>query len=158
MKCIYCIGLVFLMSFYVYGQNKLTNIADLGGMAGCWEQKNEAKKLLISEMWMSPAGSSMLGMGRTVKNGKTTGWEYMRIEQRDDGIYFVSKPKENSEDTAFKLKSLTAAGTVFENKDHDFPQRVIYKIQGDKMIARIEGNDNGKFLGIDFPMIRANCE
>ena len=157
MRFIGSIGLLLLSCFSIYGQEKVTAIADLDGMAGCWEQKDDSKKLLISEMWMKPAGMSMLGMGRTVKNDKTTGWEYMRIEQRADGMYFVSKPKENTEDTAFKLIRSTLNEVVFENKEHDFPQRIIYKLQGTTMVGRIEGNNNGKFLGIDFPMNRVKC-
>ena len=157
MKIIGFIGLMVIASVCVSAQGKVTKIADLDGMAGCWEQKNAAKKLLISEMWMSPAGTSILGMGRTVKNDKTTGWEYMRIEQRADGIYFVSRPKENAEDTAFKLIRSTKSEFVFENKDHDFPQRVIYKLQGDKMTGRIEGNNSGEFMYFDFPMNKVKC-
>ena len=142
----------------VAGQRAGASITDLSGMAGCWERKDDAKKLLVSEHWMKPAGASMLGIGRTVKNGKTAGWEFMRIEERDDGIYFISRPKENSEDTAFKLISTTVTEFVFENKEHDFPQRVIYRVKRKAMTGRIEGNNEGKFLGIDFPMVRVPCE
>jgi len=157
MKIMILVGLSLLSSLYVAGQNKASEIDHLNGMAGCWERKDDAKNLFISEQWMSPAGTSILGMGRTVKNGKTTGWEFMRIEQREDGLYFVSRPKENKEDTAFKLISSTLNEVVFENKEHDFPQRIIYKLQGAKMTGRIEGNNNGKFLGIDFPMDKVKC-
>lgn len=154
------IVLVVTMTGYALGasaQDKVTELADFHGMAGCWERKDDAKKLLISEQWMSPAGSSILGMGRTVKNGKTTGFEYMRIEQRPDGIYFVSKPRENPEETSFKLIRSTLNEVVFENPRHDYPQRIIYKLLGTKMVGRIEGNNNGKFLGIDFPMDKVKC-
>ena len=107
---------------------------------------------------MKPAGTSILGMGRTVKKGKTTDWEFMRIEERADGIFFVAQPKDNAEETAFKLIRSTLNEVVFENKEHDFPQRVIYKLKGKTLTGRIEGNNNGKFVGIDFPMNRAKCE
>ncbi len=136
---------------------KVTVIADFDGMAGCWEQRDDAKKLLISEQWMSPAGTSILGVGRTVKNGKTVDYEFMRVEQRPDGIFYVAKPKENNEETAFKLISSNLNEVVFENKEHDFPQRIIYKLMGPKMIGRIEGNNNGKFMAIDFPMNKVKC-
>ena len=136
---------------------KVTEIKDFDGMAGCWEQRDDAKKLLISEQWMSPAGTSILGIGRTVKNGKTVDYEFMRVEQRVDGIYYVAKPKENNDETAFKLIRSTLNEVVFENKEHDFPQRIIYKLMGIKMIGRIEGNNNGKFMGIDFPMNKVKC-
>src|SRR5438045_792337 len=98
--------LIAAMSGFAMGvsaQNKVIELKDLAGMAGCWERKDDAKKLLISEQWMAPAGTSILGIGRTVKNGATTAFEYMRIEQRADGLFFVSKPKENPEETSFKL-------------------------------------------------------
>lgn len=148
---------LFLVLTAIGQRSPVTSIEDFDGMAGCWEHKDTAKNLLISEQWMSPAGTSILGMGRTVKNGKTVGFEYMRIEQNADGIFFIARPHENKEETAFKLKSSTLNEVVFENLEHDFPQRVIYKLQGTKMIGRIEGNQNGKFLGIDFPMNKVKC-
>lgn len=105
----------------------------------------------------APAGTSILGIGRTVKDGKTVDYEFMRVEQRADGIYYVAKPKENNEESPFKLTRSTKNEVIFENKEHDFPQRVIYKLQGTKMIGRIEGNNNGKFMGIDFPMNKVKC-
>lgn len=138
-------------------QQKFTEITDFSGMAGCWEQRDDARNMLITEQWMSPAGTSILGMGRTVKNGKTSSFEYMRIEKRDDGIYFVSRPKENTEDTAFKLISSTGNEVVFENKEHDFPQRVIYELHGTKMTGRIEGTIGGRSRSADFPMMRTKC-
>lgn len=149
---------VTLSSFILAtGQNSVTTIADLDRMSGCWERNDKAKNLLISEHWMTPAGTSILGMGRTVKNGKTVDHEFMRIEQRADGIYFVARPKANTEETAFKLIRSTASEVVFENLAHDFPQRVMYTFSSNAMTGRIEGTQNGKFKGIDFPMVRAKC-
>lgn len=143
--------------FCVLGQNKVMSIADLGGMAGCWENDDKAKSLLVSEQWMKPAGTSILGMGRTVKKGKTVDFEFMRIEQRSDGMYFVAQPKANAEETAFQLIRSTVNEVVFENNGHDFPQRVIYKFSSDKLTGRIEGDNKGKFVGIDFPMVKVAC-
>ena len=147
---------VFLMAVTCgYSQSTLT---DFKLMAGCWELRDDSKTLLISEQWMSPAGTSILGIGRTVKNDKTTDWEFMRIEQRLDGIFYVARPKANSDETDFKLISTDASRFVFENKAHDFPQRVIYTVTKDTLTGRIEGEMNGKPRGVDFPMKRVRCE
>lgn len=42
------------LALSISAQKVVTEIADFGGMAGCWEQKDAAKKLLISEQWMPP--------------------------------------------------------------------------------------------------------
>jgi hypothetical protein len=136
-----------------YAQNVILN--NFAGLAGCWERSDRGS--LISEMWMKPAGTSMMGSGRTVKNGKTTDFEFLRIEQRDDAIYYVAKPRANTQDTAFKLTTWSANEFVFENPQHDFPQRIIYKINGASLSARIEGTRNGKTSGFDFAMTRVSC-
>ncbi|CAN5357728.1 DUF6265 family protein [soil metagenome] len=140
-----------------FGQEKAVEIANFDGMAGCWERSDKAKSLLISEQWMKPAGTSLMGMGRTVRGGKTVDFEFMRIEHRVDGVYYVAQPKANAEETAFKLIRSSANEFVFENKAHDFPQRIIYKFEATKMVGRIEGDDKGKFVGIDFPFDRVKC-
>ena len=106
---------------------------------------------------MKPAGTSMIGAGRTVKNGKTTDYEFLRIEQREDAIYYIAKPRANAQETAFKLKTWSGNDFVFENPEHDFPQRILYKVNGNSLAARIEGTRNGKSSGINFPMIRVPC-
>jgi hypothetical protein len=143
-------------SLLVFAQT--AKIEDLKWMAGCWEQRNDVRKTLITEQWMKPAGDAILGMGRTVRNGKVTGFEYMRIEQTADGLVFISKPKENADETQFKLIRSAAGELVFENPAHDFPQRVIYKLGGANLTGRIEGKMNGKDRAIDFPMMRVKCE
>ncbi len=157
MKPIVSVGLLILLYSVSFGQNKVTKLADLNGMAGCWEHRDAKRGLFTTEIWMKPAGTSILGIGRTVKGGKTVDHEYMRIEQREDGLFFIARPKENAEETAFKLVRSTVNEVVFENKEHDFPQRVIYRLNGTAMTGRIEGLDRGRPKGIDFPMERAKC-
>ena len=48
---------------------------------------------------------------------------------------------------------------VFENPTHDFPQRVIYRLDDAGVLrARIEGLVAGKPRAEDFPMRRVRCE
>jgi len=158
MKRILFFSVILFSVSLAQGQDLLTSIKDFAGMAGCWERTNAAKTLIVSEQWMRPAGTSMLGMGRTVKDGRTSDYEYMRIEQRDDGIYFVAKPLANTTETSFKMKSLQPGIVIFENLAHDFPQRVIYNFsKADSLTARIEGTMNGKKSGLDFAYVRAKC-
>ena len=141
-----------------FGQDLARSITDLGKMAGCWERENKAASLYVNEQWMIPAGNTMIGMGRTVKNGITTEYEYMRIEQRGIDLFFISKPKANPSETEFKLTSMQPGLFVFENPTHDFPQKIIYRLTDAKRLdARIEGTINGKQTKIDFPFVRGTC-
>ena len=138
---------------------KKVTVESFAFMKGCWVVERPERKLRIEEQWMAPAGGTMIGMARTVKDGKTTGWEFMRIEADESGVVFVSKPKENKEEAAFRYKSSAPNEGNFEIPDQDFPQRVIYRSGGpDILNARIEGTQNGKLAGVDFPYKRVDCK
>ena len=133
-------------------------VEDLAWIAGCWEIKDAAKQLTIVEQWMAPDAGAMLGMSRTVRRGKMTGYEFLRIVRDDVSVKYVSRPSENNTDTDFRLVKSSANEVVFENPQHDFPQRIIYRRDGDKLTARIEGPSGGKTRGIDFPYVRVPCQ
>ena len=131
-------------------------LAPMAWLTGCWAE--EGAEAGTTEQWMAPAGGTMLGMGRTVKNGKTVTFEFMRLRTNEEGkLVFIALPKGQGE-TTFTLISHVDQRAVFENLAHDFPQRVIYqKLTNDKLAARIEGLRNGALRGIDFPMQRMAC-
>ena len=154
-----------LLCFSAIGYSQSTDkpqadakVEDLSWMAGCWESKDAAKQRSIVEQWMAPDGGAMLGMSRTVKAGKMTGYEFLRIVRDDVSVKYVSRPSQNSSDTDFRLLKQSVNEVIFENLQHDFPQRIIYRRDGDKLNARIEGPSGGKTIGIDFPYTRSRCE
>lgn len=141
-----------------FGQSVKTSLADVGWISGCWEMIVPEKGLQINEQWMKPAGGAMIGAGRTISGGKTVDYEYLRVVEEVGGIFYIAKPTGNKEETRFKLVRASASEVVFENPTHDFPQRVLYRRDGDKLNARIEGTKDGKTRGMDFPYLRAKCE
>ena len=103
---------------------------------------------------MKPAGGTMLGMGRTVRGGKTTEFEFLQIREVNGKLAYVAKPSGQTEST-FPVKSLTDAEVVFEDLAHDFPQRIIYRRQADgSLTASVEGTRNGLAGGIVYPYKR----
>jgi hypothetical protein len=148
--------ILFLSAITVAAQQ--AKLSDLDGMAGCWERRDAPKKLLVTEQWMKPAGGAMLGMGRTVRDGKATDWEFMRIEQRGDTLVFIAMPRGNKTETEFTLTGTVKPGeVVFENPAHDFPQVVSYRFDARTLTGRIEGKLKDKPTAIDFPFVRTAC-
>jgi hypothetical protein len=143
--------LVFAAGASVRGQGKPT-LKMLGWLTGCWS--NGAG---IDENWMKPAGDTMFGSNRVVKNGKTQGFEFMRLREGDDGVFFTAWLA-GQDETSFRLISWAGGRFVFENPQHDFPQRVIYQRRANgSMLGRIEGVIDGKPQAADFPFQRAKC-
>ena len=141
------------LSSSVKGQtSEKRSLSDLSWITGDW-QSPAGGSSQVDEHWTKPAGASMLGMSRTIAGEKTAEYEYLRIEQRADGIYYVAHPKARCPGTDFKLTRVTATEAVFENPEHDFPKRIIYRKTGDdSLTASIDGGEGTKAMA--FPMIR----
>jgi len=123
-------------------------------LAGCWRQ--ERPNGMVEEQWLAPGGGMMLGMSRTVRDGKVRTYEFTRIQEADGRLTFFAMPS-GQPPAAFPLKSAAAGKLVFENPAHDFPQRVIYKSQGQNgLLGRIEGEIDGKARSADFPYKRCS--
>lgn len=101
----------------------------------------------------------MLGTSRTVKKGKTVQFEFMELRYLTDGkLAFIAHPS-SQRTTTFPVLRISDSEAVFENPQHDFPQRVVYARAGDsKLKARIEGTRNGAVRVIEFPMRRIACD
>ena len=128
----------------------VSDISELSWISGDW-QSPPGGRAQTEEHWTLPAGGSMLGMSRTVAGARTAEFEFLRIEQRDDGIYYVAQPKGRCPATDFKLTRVTAEEAVFENPTHDFPKRIIYrKPDGDTLTAIIDAGEGTKQMTFPF--------
>ena len=137
---------------YSLGQSGETlSIATLTWIAGDW-QLEPGGRAQVEEHWTKLAGGTMMGMSRTVAGEKTVEFEYLRIEQRADGIYYVAHPKARCPGTDFKLTRASTTEAVFENPQHDFPKRIIYRKTDDGLTASIDGGEGTKAMA--FPMKR----
>ena len=154
---------LLVIAFVVFGVGVSRNVAagaipDLAWLQGCWVS-NASGEPQTTEHWMKPAGGTMLSMSRTVAADKTVGFEFMRIARETDGeIYFIAKPSGQAE-ARFKLIKNDKREVVFENPAHDFPQRIVYRLQDDgALLGRIEGLSNGQPKAVDFPMRKTPCD
>ena len=130
-------------------------LENLAWLSGCWEGRQG--KATIEEIWSKPAGGSMLGLGRTVKDGKTISFEFMQFREENGSLVFLPQPQGGTL-TSFPLKDSFGEKLTFENKEHDFPQRVIYERKGPgSLLAAIEGTYQGKESREEFQMIKVRC-
>jgi hypothetical protein len=128
------------------------SINDLAWITGDW-QSGPGGRPKVEEHWTNPAGATMMGLSRTIVGEKTAEFEYLRIEQRAEGIFYVAHPNGRCPGTDFRLSKLSDSEAIFENPQHDFPKRIIYrKTADDGLTASIDGGEGTKSMS--FPMIR----
>jgi hypothetical protein len=147
------LALVFVAAMAASTPAAEADIGRLGWMTGCWMQVRSNGR--VDEQWLAPGGGMMLGMSRTLKEGKLREYEFLRIAPGSDGrLAFIAKPSGQAE-ASFPLKEVTDDTVVFEDPTHDFPQRILYKrVSPTAIIARIEGNISGQARSVDYPYTR----
>jgi hypothetical protein len=155
---LFALSILLLLSTSALAQGvpKKPSVDDLAWMSGCWKQSRGTDMYTI-EQWTRPAGM-MLGTARSYREGKMTSYEFLRIIEKDGDIFYVAIPSGQKE-AYFKLTSIKAGEAVFENPEHDFPQKIAYRKEGkDGMRARVEATENGKLNGFDVVFTRISCE
>jgi len=134
-----------------------SGIEQLGWFAGCWVLDDGKER--TEETWMKPAGQSMLGMSRTVAGGKTVFTEHIQIREANGQLAYIVALGMGAKPTVFKLIKSSDNEVVFENPEHDFPQRIIYRRESaDALFARIEGAEKGVNKAMDFKYKRSKCD
>ena len=96
----------------------------------------------------------MLGVSRTVQDGKTLSFEFLRIVERPDGLVYIAQPG-GKPPTEFRLDSEKGDEWVFENPEHAFPRKIRYKrVSNDSLLARIEDASEVKHVDFAYSRVR----
>src|SRR5688572_24563646 len=121
-------------------QIAITSIDQLDWLAGHWVSESEAGSLVNEELWLAPAGGLMLGVNRTLEGGRAVFYEFVMIREMNGHIAYLAMPGGQSPPTVFPLVESSAGMTaIFENPAHDFPQRIVYRRDGDQLTATLTG-------------------
>jgi len=133
-----------------------TGVETLGWLTGCWSRTDlDAGS---GEQWMAPGGGTMLGMSRTVQDGRTVEYEFVVIRPAPDGTLVYHAHPSGQASAEFRLVRTAEHEVIFENVAHDFPQRIGYRLDPDGTLkAWIEGRRNGTTRRVSLPMRRAPC-
>ena len=88
------------------------------------------------ERWSKMDHGMMLGTMQGVRRGKTTDWEFLRVEMDGTTPVFYASVK-GTPAVAFRAVKVEPNAVTFENPKHDYPQRVRYWREGDTLKAAI---------------------
>ena len=149
------ITFLILLSFGVYGQQNTENFKSLSWLIGNWE--GQSGKATLSENWKKINDFTMVGKGRTVVNGETVVVENLQLHLIGNHLGYIASPND-APPVFFTLIESQENKWVFENLEHDFPQRIIYTRKStDIFEAKIEGvNSKGENASQAFEFKRSD--
>ncbi len=123
-------------------------------LQGCWELTDRNRT--VEEIWTTPKGGSMIGVSRTIRDGKLTEYETIVLREQGDRLAYIAHPSGQSTAT-FLSTQVTDRELLFENRTHDFPQQIGYTRKAGTLLAWVSGTANGKTRRIEFPYLRVKC-
>ena len=119
---------------------------------GKWQMDTD--KLEFFEEWELVNETELIGKSYSTEDGVKVISENIYLKKFADTWAYVALPV-NQTITLFALTEYSESKFIFENEEHDFPQRVIYEFTADgKLNAAIEGMLDGELMRRDFSFIR----
>jgi hypothetical protein len=111
---------------------------DLRWMEGVWRACDAGSETV--ETWTHASEGLLFGHSTTRRGGRLTEWEQLRIIARGGVTVYQAMP--NGRDAVdFMLVDQSPQGAIFQNRDNDWPNVIVYEREGDVMTATIRGLD-----------------
>jgi Domain of unknown function (DUF6265) len=113
--------------------------SDLAWMSGRWEARSGER--WTEEYWSQARGGAMLGYSRSGQRETMREFEYLRLQAGEDGVLVYLAMPGGRPAVGFRLVRSDGSSATFENPSHDFPQRIVYRRDGDRLTATISALD-----------------
>lgn len=130
-------------------------IKQLEWLLGTWT--TESGEEFSQETWTKENDSTYTAFSFTEIAGKTVFAETMALEEKADNLMLtvLTANTKDAKPVTFKMISSEKGEVTFENKNHDFPERIIYTNPAkDSLHAMIKGTVDGEVKKIDFRFSR----
>lgn len=115
----------------VAGHNSTGNV--LPWLEGCWESTDKRSM----EVWVSDDTGDLDGFGVAMHEGSVVFYEILGIRLDEDGSLVYRAVPSGQSPTSFQATEWTDSSVAFTNPAHDYPQRIEYRREGDKLFAQI---------------------
>lgn len=122
-------------------------------LKGTWRMEGK----VIYEHWDSLNINTMRGFTYRLKLGHPQVREYLNLSKSDAGIYYTATVLNQNAGKGVDFKFSKSDSTwVFENPNHDFPKKIIYKeLSKDEIEVEIS---DGKLRSFKYKMHRLDSE
>lgn len=127
-------------------------------LEGTW--RRETARGTAYERWRAVSPRTLEGEAwLEATAGGRVSTESLRLVEMGGEWFYLPRPRENPLPVAFRLVESGPRRLVFENREHDFPQRIGYELGEDgTLLAWIEGPADGEPRRVDFRYRRAPAD
>ncbi len=110
-------------------------------LIGKWKRNNEEEGKETFENWEKISKTEYSGIGFTMQNGDTIKQEKIKIVKSNEKWNLIVKVPEEAESITFKMAEIESEKFVCTNDSLDFPKRIEYWKNGNKINALVSGGE-----------------
>ncbi|MEP7146580.1 MAG: DUF6265 family protein [bacterium] len=149
---LYAVLALILLSFNLVKMDyDIEDFIKLYPLEGEWTMPFKGGELI--ERWERKYNKMLEGETIFLKGNEKQPIESISLFLRDGRIYYtpVVNGTQDEEPVQFTLIEIDKKKFIFQNKEHDFPQRIIYELRSvNELVATIEGETNNGFKKIQY--------
>lgn len=119
-------------------------------LLGKWNRTNVRPGSSAFENWKKVSDISFEGLGVSMKGSDTTFVESLKLEIRNDKIFYIADVSQNATPTLFEVKEVTDKYFSCENYAHDFPKVISYSLEANKDLKAIISDGGDKKMLFTF--------
>ena len=141
---------ISVLLFISCSEEKKDKFGKIKNIVGSWQSFNGMN---IGEQYFIENDSTISGKTFMLRDNDTIPLENISITSRNGKIYYSPTVlgQNNNKEIQFEFKKDSANFVFFENKSHDFPQRIAYHfVNHDSLYAFIDGNSSGVYMKNEF--------
>ncbi|HPH83959.1 MAG TPA: DUF6265 family protein [Ferruginibacter sp.] len=147
----FAICLVTCAAFMVAQPDRKKTFRQLHALEGTWLMKT--KTGAVGERWKITDSLQLQSLGFRINGKDTVTTESVSLQWKDAEIHYTSTVlnQNNQEPIVFKMTSADKKVYIFENPEHDFPKRIVYRIiSADSLHAYIDAGKKDPVKRLDF--------
>jgi len=129
--------------------NTVEGFEDISWLSGTWRSADVEGQPVNEETWSTPAASAMMGMFRMYSGDRLIVYEFLLIEEDDDGIFmrfhhFGRNLKIHEEEPLrLRLTQSSKEELVFENTVNAEPKSITYTRDGRSLTVAVKTMRDG---------------
>jgi len=122
---------LLLMPCLAFAAN--TETGSLDWLAGCWATPDQSAQ----EVWVIEDEDLLLGFSVNIRDNKVGFYELMTIRRAYDNSWVFTAYPSGQAPGSFAAGEVGNQSVMFSNGEHDYPQQIMYRREGNKLLATI---------------------
>ena len=123
-------ALALVSSLAISGESQS---GEFGWLAGCWATPDSS----ALEVWVVDSERSLSGFSVSISDNRVGSYEILTIEQSEEGTWLYTAHPSGQASATFQAVQFGETSVVFANPDHDYPQEIRYRRDGDRLKATV---------------------